>query len=121
MRISDWRSDVCSSDLLRHQGLSFVERFDANSYLYITRAMDYFDVAEEHGGLLANEFKGTNTRFCVISFDTDWLYHTREHRQIVYARKTARGAGSLIGEHGKRSWRGRGMVVRLNIVGEGRI
>ena len=70
---------------MRHQGLSFTDRFDANSYLYITRATDYFDLAEEHGGHLANAFKGCNARFCVISFDSDWLYPTSESRNIVHA------------------------------------
>jgi homoserine O-acetyltransferase len=53
---------------LRHQGITFVERFDANSYLYLTRAMDYFDLAADYDGILANAFRGTPTRFCVISF-----------------------------------------------------
>jgi homoserine O-acetyltransferase len=70
---------------LRHQGISFVDRFDANSYLYITRACDYFDLAAEHGGILANAFRGARTRFCVISFTSDWLYPTSENRLIVHA------------------------------------
>ncbi len=70
---------------LRNQGISFVDRFDANSYLYITRAMDYFDLAAEHGDVLANAFRGTKTRFCVVSFTSDWLYPTRESKQIVQA------------------------------------
>ncbi|HYC13868.1 MAG TPA: homoserine O-acetyltransferase [Stellaceae bacterium] len=70
---------------LRHQGISFVDRFDANSYLYITRACDYFDLAAEHGGVLANAFRGTRSRFCVISFTSDWLYPTPENRAIVQA------------------------------------
>ena len=78
-------ADFQVESYLRHQGISFVDRFDANSYLYITRAMDYFDLAEEHGGLLANAFQGSNTRFCVISFDSDWLYPTSEARTIVRA------------------------------------
>jgi homoserine O-acetyltransferase len=70
---------------LRYQGHGFVDRFDANSYLYITRAMDYFDLPAEHGGKLANAFTGTKTRFCVVSFTSDWLFPTRENRQIVQA------------------------------------
>ena len=70
---------------LRHQGSTFVDRFDANSYLYITRAMDYFDLAAEHDGQLANAFKGTQTRFCVVSFSSDWLFPTVESRAVVHA------------------------------------
>ena len=70
---------------LRHQGSSFVNRFDANSYLTITRAMDYFDLAAEHGGDLAAAFKGTRTRFCVISFTSDWLFPTAESRSVARA------------------------------------
>lgn len=78
-------ADFQIESYLRHQGLSFTDRFDANSYLYITRAMDYFDLAEEHGGHLANAFKATTSRFCLISFDTDWLYPTAESKAIVHA------------------------------------
>jgi homoserine O-acetyltransferase len=70
---------------LRHQGSSFVERFDANSYLYLTRAMDYFDLAADYGGVLANAFKGSRTRFCVVSFTSDWLFPTSDSRAIVHA------------------------------------
>ena len=70
---------------LRHQGSTFVDRFDANSYLYITRAMDYFDLAADHGEVLAEAFTGTKTRFCVVSFTSDWLYPTRESKAIVRA------------------------------------
>jgi homoserine O-acetyltransferase len=70
---------------LRHQGSSFVERFDANSYLYLTRAMDYFDMAADYGGVLANAWRGTRTRFCVVSFTSDWLFPTSESRAIVHS------------------------------------
>jgi homoserine O-acetyltransferase len=70
---------------LRHQGSSFVERFDANSYLYLTRAMDYFDIAADHDGVLAEAFRQTRTRFCVVSFTSDWLFPTSESRAIVHA------------------------------------
>jgi homoserine O-acetyltransferase len=70
---------------LRHQGSSFVERFDANSYLYLTRAMDYFDLAADYNGVVANAFRGAETRFCVVSFTSDWLFPTAESRAIVRA------------------------------------
>ena len=78
-------ADFQVESYLRHQGSTFVDRFDANSYLYITRAMDYFDLAAEHEGILANAFKGAKTRCCVFSFTTDWLFPTEENRQIVRA------------------------------------
>jgi homoserine O-acetyltransferase len=78
-------ADFQVESYLRYQGISFVDRFDANSYLYITRAMDYFDLAADCGGVLANAFEGTKTRFCVVSFTSDWLYPTRESRAIVQA------------------------------------
>jgi homoserine O-acetyltransferase len=47
--------------------------------------MDYFDMASQHGGVLANAFRGTRTRFCIVSFTSDWLYPTRESKEIVQA------------------------------------
>jgi homoserine O-acetyltransferase/O-succinyltransferase len=78
-------ADFQVESYLRHQGMTFVDRFDANSYLYISRAMDYFDLAADHGGVLANAFKGTPTRFCVVSFTSDWLFPTEESREVVHA------------------------------------
>jgi homoserine O-acetyltransferase/O-succinyltransferase len=78
-------ADFQVESYLRHQGSTFVDRFDANSYLYISRALDYFDLEAEHGGILANAFRGTKTRFCVVSFTSDWLYPTKESRAIVQA------------------------------------
>jgi homoserine O-acetyltransferase/O-succinyltransferase len=89
-------ADFQVESYLRHQGISFTDRFDANSYLYITRALDYFDLAEEHGGLLANAFRGSATRFCVVSFDTDWLYPTAESRTIVHALNAAGAQVSFV-------------------------
>lgn len=89
-------ADFQIESYLRHQGLSFVDRFDANAYLYITRAMDYFDLAEEHGGALANAFRETSARFCLVSFDTDWLYPTRESRAIVHALNAAGAPVSFV-------------------------
>ncbi len=84
-RSFSFNADFQVESYLRHQGSSFVDRFDANSYLYITRAMDYFDLAAEHGDVLANAFRGTTTRFCVVSFTSDWLYPTAESKEIVQA------------------------------------
>ncbi len=78
-------ADFQVESYLRHQGITFVDRFDANSYLYTTRAMDYFDLAEEYGGVLANAFHDTRTRFCVFSFTSDWLFPTDGNREIVHA------------------------------------
>jgi homoserine O-acetyltransferase/O-succinyltransferase len=82
-------ADFQIESYLRHQGQVFVDRFDANSYLYITRAMDYFDLAAEHGGVTANAFRGLDTRFCVFSFSTDWHYPPEENRDLVRALNAA--------------------------------
>ena len=74
---------------LRHQGQSFTERFDPNSYLYITRAMDYFDLEADHGKTLPEIFRDTAIRFCVVSFSSDWLFPTAESRAIVRALNAA--------------------------------
>jgi len=89
-------ADFQVESYLRHQGVSFVERFDANSYLYMTRAMDYFDLAGDHGGVLARSFAGTRTRFCVISFSSDWLFPTIDSRQTVHALNAANAAVSFV-------------------------
>jgi homoserine O-acetyltransferase/O-succinyltransferase len=86
-------ADFQVESYLRYQGSSFVERFDANSYLYLTRAMDYFDLAEDHGGVLAKAFEGTKTRFCVVSFTSDWLFPTTDSRALVHA---LNAAGALV-------------------------
>ncbi len=89
-------ADFQIESYLRYQGSGFTQRFDANSYLYITRAMDYFDLAEEHGGKLANAFAGSTARFCLVSFDTDWLYPTAESRHIVHALNAAGAKVSFV-------------------------
>jgi homoserine O-acetyltransferase len=76
--------------------MTFVDRFDANSYLYLTRAMDYFDLAAEHGGRLANAFKGSKTRFCVASFTSDWLFPTSESKTVVRALNAAGASVSFV-------------------------
>ncbi len=89
-------ADFQVESYLRHQGITFVDRFDANAYLYITRAMDYFDLAADHNGHLASAFEGVPTRFCVISFTSDWLYSTAEARMIVKALNAAGGNVSFV-------------------------
>ncbi len=89
-------ADFQVESYLRHQGSTFTDRFDANSYLYITRAMDYFDLAEDHGGSLATAFQGSKARFCLISFDSDWLYPTAESRAIVHALNAAGAEASFV-------------------------
>jgi len=82
-------ADFQIESYLRHQGMTFVDRFDANSYLYITRAMDYFDLAGDYGGVLAEAFRGTKTRFCLVSFTSDWLFPTSENKRIAHALNAA--------------------------------
>jgi homoserine O-acetyltransferase len=90
-------ADFQVESYLRHQGASFVDRFDANSYLYITRALDYFDLAAQHGGVLAEAFrKARGVRFCVLSFSSDWLYPTAESRDIVRALNAAGCRASFV-------------------------
>jgi len=81
---------------LHYQGASFVDRFDANSYLYITRAMDYFDMAEEHGGKLAEVFRGSPTRFCIIAFTSDWLFPPAENKHVAHALNAVAGNVSFV-------------------------
>jgi homoserine O-acetyltransferase len=89
-------ADFQVESYLRHQGSTFVERFDANSYLYITRAMDYFDLARDFGGHLANAFRGSRARFCVVSFTSDWLFPTSESRALVHALNAAAANVSFV-------------------------
>jgi homoserine O-acetyltransferase len=82
-------ADFQIESYLRHQGMTFVDRFDANSYLYITRAMDYFDLAADYGGVLAEAFRDSKTRFCLVSFTSDWLFPTSENKRIAHALNAA--------------------------------
>lgn len=74
---------------LHHQGNSFIERFDANSYLYITKAVGYFDLESDFNGKLSNAFlnfaKNKNGKFCVISFSDDWLFPPSESKKLTQA------------------------------------
>ena len=78
-------ADFQIESYLRYQGSVFVDRFDANSYLYITRAMDYFDLTKQFDGNLSKAFLNTKAKFFVISFTSDWLYPTQENKEIVIA------------------------------------
>lgn len=69
---------------LQHQGQIFVDRFDANSYLYITKAVDYFDLADKYGSL-ENAFKNSDAKYLIISFDSDWLFPSVQSKEIVKA------------------------------------
>ncbi len=73
-----------------------MHRFDANAYLTITRAMDYFDIAADHDGNLAAAFRGTRTRFCVISFSSDWLFPTGQSRAVARALNRAAANVSFV-------------------------
>jgi homoserine O-acetyltransferase/O-succinyltransferase len=81
---------------LHHQGSVFVDRFDANSYLYITRATDYFDLAADYDGKLAEAFRGSKTRFCIISFSSDWLFPPAQNKRIAHALNAAAAAVSYV-------------------------
>ncbi len=77
-------ADFQIESYLRYQGRSFVERFDANSYLYLTRAMDYFDHSETYRKTLEFINNGNNNiNYLIISFSSDWLFPTRENKEIV--------------------------------------
>ncbi|MDC0513808.1 homoserine O-acetyltransferase [Pelagibacteraceae bacterium] len=78
-------ADFQIESYLRHQGNVFVDRFDANSYLYISRAMDYFDLSKQFDNGLVEAFQNHKTKFLVISFSSDWLYPTKNSKDIVIA------------------------------------
>jgi homoserine O-acetyltransferase len=80
----DFDVDFEVESYLRYRGSQFVNRFDANSYLYITKAMDYFDLANACGSL-AKAFEHVKARFLVISFTSDWLYPSYQSQEIVRA------------------------------------
>ncbi|MGE3302518.1 MAG: homoserine O-acetyltransferase [Hyphomonadaceae bacterium] len=89
-------ADFQVESYLRHQGQSFVDRFDANSYLYITRAIDYFDLALDYGGALANAFKDSPTRFCVFGFTSDWHYPPEGNKAVARALIAAGAEASYV-------------------------
>ena len=73
-----------------------MERFDANSYLYVTRAMDYFDLAADYDGVLAKAFMKSRVRFCVVSFTSDWLFPTSDSRAVVHALNASGASVSFV-------------------------
>jgi len=86
----DFSTDFEVENYLHYQGKKFVDRFDANSYLYITKASDYFDLGEQEGkGSLTKAFSRTSAKFLVISFSSDWLYPTAQSKEMVRAMKKA--------------------------------
>lgn len=87
---SNFSANFEVENYLHYQGRKFVDRFDANSYLYITKASDCFDLSEKWGqGSLFKAFSRTLARFLVISFSSDWLYTTEQSREMVTAMKKA--------------------------------
>jgi homoserine O-acetyltransferase len=81
----DFGVDFQVESYLRYQGFNFIKRFDPNSYLYLTKAVDYFDMEDENNGILSNAFKNCTARFCVISFSDDWLFTPEESRKLAQA------------------------------------
>jgi homoserine O-acetyltransferase/O-succinyltransferase len=82
----DFSTDFEVESYLRYQGESFIKRFDANTYLYITKAIDYFDLPRDFGSL-ENAFKNIAAKILVLSFTSDWLFPTAQAKEIVRALK----------------------------------
>jgi homoserine O-acetyltransferase len=80
----DFGVDFEVESYLDYQGRIFVDRFDANSYLYITKAVDYYDLPKKHGSL-ENAFRKTKARFLIICFSSDWLFTPEQSKEMVRA------------------------------------
>ncbi len=80
----DFNREFLVETYLHHQGFKFVNRFDANSYIYITKAIDFFDLAKDHGGMIS-AFENVSSNFLVVSFTSDWLYPSTQVKEIVKA------------------------------------
>ncbi len=80
----DFNIEFQVESYLEHQGQTFVNRFDANSYLYITRACDYFDIAQKYSSL-EKAFEKSNSKFLIICFSSDWLFPPKQSKEIVNA------------------------------------
>lgn len=87
----DFTTDFAIESYLRYNGNRFTERFDANSYLYVTKAMDYFDLSNDYGSLTNTFARSTDITYLVVSFTSDWLYPTYHSKELVSA-LTAVGA-----------------------------
>lgn len=88
-----FEADFQIESYLRHQGMTFVERFDANSYLYLTRAASYFDLTDGGRTPIAGIYRNSPIRFCLISFTSDWLYPTVESQKLA---RSLNGAGANV-------------------------
>lgn len=80
----DFNVDFQVESYLEHQGRIFVDRFDANSYLYITKAVDYFDLSQKFGSL-EKAFEISNAKYLIMSFSSDWLFPTSQSREMTKA------------------------------------
>ena len=91
----DFSLDFEVESYLRHQGASFVQRFDANTYLYITKAIDYFDLKQDYG-TLEDAFRNVTAKVLVFSFNSDWLFPTAQNKEIVQALQVFRKHVSFV-------------------------
>jgi homoserine O-acetyltransferase len=81
----DFDTDFAIEGYLKHKGSQFTNRFDANSYLYVTKALDYFDLTHSHGDLPTAFAGGARITYLVVSFTSDWLYPTYHSKELVSA------------------------------------
>ena len=81
----EFRTEFAVESYLKYNGNNFTRRFDANSYLYVTKAMDYFDLSLPAGSLAAAFASSANLKFLVVSFTSDWLYPSYHSRELVKA------------------------------------
>jgi len=83
----DFSTDFEVESYLNYRGRSFVERFDANSYLYLSKALDYFDLTQEETHL-SEIFKNVEAEYLILTFQSDWLYPSAQSKELVRALKT---------------------------------
>lgn len=87
----EFQTEFAIESYLKYNGNNFTRRFDANSYLYVTKALDYFDLSSQTGSLAASFANSTNVKYLVVSFTSDWLYPSYHSKELVSA-LTAAGA-----------------------------